>query len=771
MLKLITILFSLVLTANAYVSIDKTYNTGGVNPLKSQNEFFNLIDETACTNTDCSDIWRFNATTTENLKINKSEFFFNQDIYNDKFKVSKTYSISQFLKDGLKFFKNQKLEIDEPDKLKYNVFQVIRKVEANNQYHDTITKNSNNFSNTSVNKENTSIHLNEDKVFNSYMFGQVETNFGLVSGYIYRNRLVQIKSQQYHIIELEKINFVDNLVNKYNEYCSNPINKMFPFIYEPYNFYYSYLEKVNPSFTNTIDFSSYAYPNSLNKDLIKSGMVAIPCDDELIGDTPSEKYNKIKNLSGIIDPNKLTHYDAWTDYGKQDLIDMADHYFENNGYTLRINQISDKHLLNMGISFLNGIMQDRKIENGIVVKSNHFDVTNHYWKTGKCPTHHNDKYVKSKPSDVYFISSLVTDMPFSENQANFNVTSSLKLGAYSPIPAFPNNNNGVYALTPDNHILTHSINNTNTILINLLGLGAGSKLGTDEAFKMTRSWKQHCSSFGFFSFILLIVLIVVTVVSAGASAGLFTATGTATAGTTTMVGGLFTTVGTAATVVTGTSIAASTVALVAAVGAYTAYQNLWSGVTTSPGTVNTYSYQEKLGVVEKVGGLISGSSIYLNFLNLQDTLNSMDNKSYAINPKEYEEIKNKSIVFTKGKSIKGLKDTQILALNTTSEINYLNALFFSHAQPATLPPHFRYFQYKKVPYDPLNSSTYNWNNGAATKDYLNASLLENDFIYTMSGYQLDGSVPNGHFDLFQTYYIMNKILSTYNVNDISKYEN
>jgi len=482
----------------------------------------------------------------------------------------------------------------------------------------------------------------------------------------------------------------------------------------------------------------------------------------------AKPYKSIKNLKGLIDTSKMTFFNGYSGFNGTDIVNSAKDYFKYNGYFLKINQLNQDHILNMGVSFLNGVMQDRKIETGIIVKSSRFDIANKYWKSGKCPRHYNKKTLKSKDSEVYFLSSLTNDMPFNEQESNFNITSSTKLSAYSPIPPFPNNEETTYALTPDNHILTHSLNTTDAALLDLLSLTNNNHLNTSKSFGMTRSWQQSCSSFGFLSFILLIVLIVVTVVSAGAGAGLWSA------------GGIFTSAtATASSVVVGTGFlagtAASTIAVVAALGAYTAYQSLWSGKNTSAGAINQLSYKEKANLFENIDGVLSGSSYYLDFLNLKKTLNKIDNKFYFISPKEYKKITSKSLILNTGSTIAGHSFNELLALNTTKEVNFLDSLTYSNAEPATLPPGFRYFGYSKVIYNPLDSSTYNWNISGLTNStsniILNVSKLENSLAYTMSGYQLDGTTPNGgYYDLFKTFNIMNTILTTFDKNDFSKYE-
>lgn len=779
---------------NAYVTADYSYSSTGGTPGTTQSSMATLLGITGsdtCTS-NCSTVWHYNATSTENVnQLDVNKYFNPKIVDTTTFKVSNNdVAITKFIERGLTFFKNQNLSVvQDPNnrKAEYNVFTMVREIKDNVDFDETITKSGNDFTVGSTNKENYTIHLNSETIYNSFLFGQVETNTGLVAGYTYRNRMLKIGLKKYHFIELEKINFLDALVSKYNEYCSKENNYHFPYIYEPSNFFYSFVNNTN-NVSTPLDpnLNQYAYPNSMftsgtngaKISNVKTGMISMPCKSEHIGSDP---YETIKSLSAIVDNNKITYFNAYRGFGIDAILVDAKKYFYDNGYALKLSQLDPRNMLQIGTSFFSAMMQERKIEGGIITKSNQVTIKNNYWKSGKCPTHYNKKTM-SIDSEIYYMSSLNYDLPFNELHASFDITNSLKISSYSPIAAFPNSEESIYALTPDNHILAHSINNTDNTMNQMFmnNLNNGGKPGFQDNHEITRQWKQKCSSFNLFAFILLIIVVVVTIYSGGLAAGAWgplTGSGMLYSST-----GLLLGIGTATTA--AASIMASTAFLLGLAASYVLYTNLYSGEDTSPGGVNQSNYTHHLEALESIEALRSGSSMYMNFLNIKKTLNSLGDKTFFITPKQYSQITDVSIMLTDSKVIPEMSSAgEILGLNTPNEINHLYSLTFAHAEPGTLPPNFRYYGYTKVNLVPTNVETYNWESVASTggsNDILNLSKMENSFLVDMHGYRVSSDTTSscsssgrtgGKFDMFNTQCVMMKILNTFSPVDISKYNN
>jgi len=759
-MKKIIILFIITIeTLFGYISINNKIDTSGGNISSAHNKNFITSKIGSCSG-DCSNVWFYNATTTDNLKLNEKDKYLNPKIIDDNdLRIPKNLSTKEFIKKGIEFFKKEDLE--NSNNIKYNIFFIARKIKKNLSFSETITKADNDFSVSANNKTNYAIRLNDVNVFNSYLFGQVETSIGLITAYVYRNRIFKIGNDKYHFIELEKVNFLDSLITKYNEYCSKKSHTMFPFIYEPNNFYYSYANVLNNT-NNYPDVNKFVYPsniknNPLNPKPVLTGLIGFPCDSKLIGNKP---YKTIKNLKIILDPSQVKYYDNYPEFGKQDIINDAENYFYDNGYALRIPELNDKNILKIATSFFSAIMQDRKIETGIIVKSNHVDIKSNYWKSGKCPRHFIKKTLK-QDSEIYYISSLSTDMPFTEMLANFDSSNSLNISSYSPIPAFPSDEETIYALTPDNHILSNSISKTNSVLASLFPKNNFKHdTGYSGVITLTRSWQQHCKSFGFFSFILVVVLVVIAVMAFGAASGIW------------HVGGLFTTASASTpALLAGTHIAASTIGIISALLAYNLYGNIWTGKTTSPGVVNSTNYNQTVKAIEGVSALGSGSSIYMDFYNIKQTLDNMANKVYGITPKQYKIITNHSYMVDTN-----AYETQYFGFNTTPEIGQLFALAYKHANPASLPPGFRFFTYKKEKYDSTNNNSWNFNSVPKDSDSvspMNLSLYENGLLNYMYGYT-DSNCNNTQsgypMDIFNTKCIMEYTLNKFDKYDITKYE-
>jgi len=109
MLKILLTLCTFLVYSNAYITIDSKYNTAGTT-ISNEGSFYNLIGSSECSS-NCSNVWHYNATTTQNLKENKTNSFYNNKILSDnKYKVKKGLTEKEFIKKGITFFKNQGLE-------------------------------------------------------------------------------------------------------------------------------------------------------------------------------------------------------------------------------------------------------------------------------------------------------------------------------------------------------------------------------------------------------------------------------------------------------------------------------------------------------------------------------------------------------------------------------------------------------------------------------------------------------------------------------------
>jgi len=745
-----------------YITTDNSQTTTGVMPDSVINSAIGSCSA------NCSTVWHYNATTTKNLKDNDVSQYFNKNIVStNTLKVDKNLTMTAFINKGLAFFKEQSAYVSTSYSEKlytgYNVFMVVREVaDTNSTSTETITKKGNDFSVTNSNKENTTMYLNSENIFDSFLFGQVDTNSGLVSAYTYRNRIVNINNKKYHFIELEKVNFLNSLVNKYNEFCSHKENFNFPFIYEPSKFFYNYTSIVTGVNLVQQNLSSVIYPSTIPVDgAVKTGLISIPCNSYNIGTDP---YASILKMKIFLDENQVTFYNGYTGFTKTDLISNVENYFYDGGFSLKIANMVEKNILNSALSFFTGIMQENRLESGIVVKSNQLTINNDYWKDGKCPTHYNKKTITNE-SEAYFLSSLNYEMPFNESSASFDVSNSLKISSYSPISAFPNSMETVYALTPDNHILSHSVSNSNNILDSVFNNNKNS-IGTSgftSSYDLTRTYAQKCKSFGIFTFILVIIAIIVTIYTGGLAAGLWTEI--MVGATTTATG--FTAAGTALLGITASN--ALMVAAFAGYIAYSLYPNIWTGVDTSPTSseLANASYSQILEAKLTADAIQSGSSYYMNFINLKNTLNQTTSPTLGISPKNYNTITANSYMYDSENVTQN--QYSILGFNTTKELNHLYAITYSHAEPATLPPKFRYYNYSKVAYVPKTLTTYDITtvpNSSGGNEMLNISILENSFLNDMYGYN-DGT---NQLNVFHTKDIMINTLEKLNKNNIKKYD-
>lgn len=750
MKKILLILLICFKSLFGYITTDLSESTTGSLPETT------LTGTLSSCSSNCSNVWHYNATTTQNLKDNDTSGFANSDIITDnKYKAPKDLTISEFVEKGISFFKTQ----HDKGSSAYNVFMLVREVKDNNITSETLMKNGNDFSITDINKENQTIYLNSENVFNSYLFGQIEVNSGLITAYTYRNRIVKLNGTRYHFIELEQVNFLNSLVAKYNEYCSNSENFNFPFIYEPSNFYYTYTNLVNGTeFDPTADQN--VYPDGVS-DYAKTGLIAIPCDSDKIGDNP---YTSLKNMKIFLNPDKITYFDAYSGFNTDDIIDNVENYFYDDGFALKIAIVSEKELLQIGASFFTAIMQENKIESGIIIKSKSAEIANKYWTSGKCPTHYNRKTF-TMDSEAYFLSSLSYEMPFNEMLASFNIANSTEISSYSPIASFPNNEETIYAFTPDNHVLSHSLTKYNYVLDSIFSGNTNfdSEIGFTGTFIQTRTYQQKCKSFGVFSFILVIIAVVVTIYSAGLAAGLWTPIMT---GGTTIVEGMTVTaisnatIGSAILGITATN--ALTYAVLGSLVIYSTYNNIWTGTDTSPSssTLQDHSYNKIIDNYLQTDAIISGSNVYQNFYNLKSTMNNFTEKILGMTPKEYAQITENSFLYD---TTVTTNENEIFGFNTSNEINYLYGLTFSHAEPATLPPEYRYFKYSSLDFDASTFTNLNPN-----EEPLNVAKMENNFLGFMYGFYGSGS---GTLDVFKTKQIMENTLEIFSKNDIIKYDN
>lgn len=777
MKKIVLLIFLSLTTLFGYVNTDHSESTTGTMPASSFASSFSMCSS------GCSDVWRYNATITQNLKEFEPSNFYSSKIVNDSFKVKKNLTMTEFVEQGLKFFKEQQItKVSSEYSIGnrtiyegYNVFMVVREIKDDNNIsnNETITKSGNSFSITNTNKENSSVYLNTENVFDSYLFGQIDANTGMVSAYTYRNRITMIKGKKYHFVELEKINFLNSLISKYNEFCSNEENFHFPFIYEPTNFFYRfvYLNTGEAAFNINTDIkikNNIVYPNSiLNLNYYKSGLISMPCKSEQIGDDP---YKIISDMEIFLDDAKVTYFQN-SGFSKSDLIDNVKYYFYDGGYSLKMATLNEKNILQNGMSFFSGIMQENKIENGVIVNSKPVDIKNKYWKQGKCPLHLNKKTL-TVDSELYYLFSLTYDMPFNEIMASFDISNSLKISNYSPISAFPSNEETLYAVTPDNHVLSHSISKNNSVVSNLMN-GSKNSIGTDgytDSFAMTRVYKQKCKSFSLFTLILVIIAVIVTIYSAGLAAGAWGPIMTGASASVPAVGAsVFAVSG--ATVTAGTALLGITAAnglmyaLTAGFLAYSFYPNIWQGEDTPPtaAELTNHTYEQIMDAKLAINAISSGSSYYVNFTNLKNTLNKSIEPLLGINGIKYNEMTSGSYYLTKDAS-----NLQILGFSTPSELNHLYAITYSHSDPATLPPKFRYYNYKKVNYEPGTSTSYDF---SSVPDYsssnimLNISVLENSFLNNMYGYN-----ENNSLNVFKTKALMKNVLETFNKNDFIRYD-
>lgn len=744
-----------------YITTDNSQTTTGVMPDSVINSVIGN-----CTS-NCSTVWHYNATTTKNLKDNDVSQYFNKNIVStNTLKVNKNLSMTDFVNKGLAFFKEQSSYVNNSYSEKlytgYNVFMVVREIiDTNSSSTETITKKGNDFSVTNANKENTTMYLNSETIFDSFLFGQVDTNTGLISAYAYRNRITNINNKKYHFIELEKINFLNSLVNKYNDFCSNEENFNFPFIYEPTKFFYNYTSINIGTELVQQSLSSAIYPSTIPVNgAVKTGLISIPCNSYNIGTDP---YASILKMRIFLDDDKVTFYNGYTGFSKTDLIGNVQRYFYDGGFSLKIANMIEKNILNSALSFFTGIMQENRLESGLIVKSNQLTINNDYWKSGKCPTHYNKKTI-SNESEAYFLSSLNYEMPFNEASASFDVSNSLKISNYSPISAFPNSVETIYALTPDNHILSHTVSNSNNVLDSIFNNNKNS-LGTNgfkNSYELTRSYQQKCKSFGIFTFILVIIAIIVTIYTGGLAAGLWgpiTTTAVSATGFASMP----------VAILGITSANALMVAAFAGYMAYSLYPNIWTGIDTPPTSseLTNASYSQILEAKLTADAIQSGSSFYMNFINLKNTLNKTTSPTLGISPKDYNTITANSYMYDS----ENVTENQysILGFNTTNELNHLYAISYSHANPATLPPKFRYFNYSKVSYVPKTSTTYDISSvpsSSSSNEMLNISTLENSFLNDMYGY----STGLNQLNVFHTKDIMVNTLEKLNKNNIKKYD-
>ena len=81
---IISILF-LIMPIFGYVTPDLSYNTGGTQT-QIKESFFSNNGLTQCSGNNCSNVWHYNATRTENLKLLDNSKFFNPNIVDDTLK-------------------------------------------------------------------------------------------------------------------------------------------------------------------------------------------------------------------------------------------------------------------------------------------------------------------------------------------------------------------------------------------------------------------------------------------------------------------------------------------------------------------------------------------------------------------------------------------------------------------------------------------------------------------------------------------------------------